>query len=132
MNPQLGKKYSRMAIHKMLGGQIQHYLPFKDGQVLCGCFDTSPKLNPGAPEEIVFGRTDSDQDIVGDSAEMVSRQGTAIPIFMFRGAAQWEYIGDYVCVKLSRDEDLLRRKMREYPQRGNIAGVLYFKRVKKG
>lgn len=125
MKLELGQSYSRKAIHKMVGGQLQHYLPFKDGQVLCGCFNTSPKLNPDAPEEVLFGRA----PIVEEMAEMVYRQHTPIPIFMFRGPAQWKYIGDYLCVGLSRDADLLKSKMKKQPQRGNIAGVLYFIRV---
>jgi hypothetical protein len=109
----------------MIGGQLQHYLPFKDGQILCGCFNTSPKLNPGAPEEVLFGRA----PIVEEMAEMAYRQHTAFPIFMFRGSAHWEYIGDYFCVGLSRDVDLLKSKMKKHPQRGVIAGILYFRKV---
>ena len=125
MKPELRQSYSRKAIHKMVGGQLQHYLPFKDGQILCGCFNTSPKLNPGAPEEVLFGRA----PIVEEMAEMVYRQHTAIPIFIFRDSAQWEYIDDYLCIGLSRDADLLKSKMKKHPQRGIIAGVLRFRKV---
>jgi len=111
----------------MLGGSQIAFLPHKDGQVLCGCFDTSPKLNPGAPTEVLFGRGAPQVD---ETAEMIYRQHTAIPVFLRRAPGQWEYIGDYLCTGLSRDADLLRRKMKVYAERQNgIAGVLYFEKV---
>jgi len=127
MKPEVGQTYSRRAISKMLGGSQIAYLPHKDGQVLCGCFDTSPKLNPGAPTEVFFGQGATK---VEEMAEMIYRQHTAIPIFLRRTPGQWEYVGDYLCVHLSRDADLLKRKRNAYPHRQNgIAGVLYFKKV---
>ena len=125
MKPKLGRKYSRQQISKMLGGQTHHYLPFKNGEVLCGCFIVSPEKNPGAPEEVLFGTG----PVVGDMAEMVYDQGSPISIFIFRCFGQWEYIGDYRCVDLSRDSELLKTKMKAYPERGKIAGVLRFEKV---
>ena len=125
MKPKLGDKYSRQEISQMIGGQLHHYLPFKDGEILCGCFKPSRRWNPGAPEEVVFGRA----PIVEETAEMVYRQGTAIPIFIFRTHAQWEYIGDYRCVGYSRDSNLLKEKMEAYPERGEIACLLRFEKA---
>lgn len=127
MKPKLGTTYSRRAISKMLGGSQIAYLPQKDGQILCGCFDTSSRLNPGAPSEVLVGGGAPE---VNRTAEMVARQPSAIPVFLRRAPSRWEYVGDYVCTRLSRDPSLLQRTLQQYPHRRNgIAGVLYFKRV---
>ena len=125
MKPKLGQKYSRQTISRMIGGSIVAYLPYKDGEILCGCFNRSRKLNPGAPEEVVLGKG----PIVEKTAEMVYHQGTPIPIFIFRSGARWEFVGNYRCVEYSRDANLLKEKMKVYPERGEIAGVLRFENV---
>ena len=125
MKPKLGQTYSRVEISEMLGGSSVAYLPYKDGEVVCGCFDPSPKHNPGAPEEVLFGSG----PIVEETAEIVNRQSTAIPIFIQRASAQWEYVGNYRCIGLSRDPKLLKQRMLTYPERGDIVGALRFKRA---
>ena len=125
MKPKLGQKYSRVEISKMLGGSQVAYLPYKDGEVVCGCFDPSPKHNPRAPTEVLFGSG----PIVEETAEIVNRQSTAIPIFIQRASAQWEYVGNYRCTGLSRDPKLLKKRMLTYPERGDIVGALRFKRA---
>jgi hypothetical protein len=127
MKPKLGQKYSRQEISEMMGGSPQHYLPFKDGEILCGCFNPSREYNPGAPELVLFGS--SKNRIVEDTAEMVYRQSTPIPIFIFRSSAQWKYIGDYRCVGYSCDSILMKEMMKEYPERGEIVGLLRFKKA---
>jgi hypothetical protein len=125
MKPKLGQKYSRREISDMVGGSTVAYLPYKAGEVLCGCFDPSPRFNPTAPEEVLFGSG----PIVEETAEMVSRQRTPIPIFIYRAPSQWEYVGNYRCVGLSRDKKLLKQRMQKYPERGEIVGALQFERV---
>ena len=121
----IGEKYSRQEISELLGGPTIAYLPYKDGQILCGCFDRSPKWNPGAPEEVVYGPG----PIVKETAEMVHRQGSAIPIFLRRSPGNWEYVGDYRCIGHSRDPELLKARMNKYPERGRICGVLRFEKA---
>jgi hypothetical protein len=128
MELKLGHLYSRQQISEMIGGSIQAYLPVKGGKVVCGCFNTSEWYNPGAPEEVLFGRAES-MPKVEESAEMVYQQGTPIPIFLFRRTAKWEYVGDYRCISLSRDPALLAQKMQAHPQRGVITGVLRFEKA---
>jgi hypothetical protein len=112
----------------MLGGSPIAYLPHKDGKVVCGCFNTGERYNPGAPEEVLFGREHPMPD-VEKSAEMVYQQGSPIPIFIYRAAASWEYVGDYRCTALLNDANLLSQKMEEHPQRGKIKGILRFEKV---
>jgi len=128
MELKLGHLYSRRKISQMLGGSMQAYLPFKDDKVLCGCFNTSEWFNPGAPGEVFFGRAEP-MPAVEESAELVYQQGTPIPIFVFRGSAKWEYIGDYRCVSLSRDPALLAEKMKAHPKRGAFVGILRFEKA---
>lgn len=128
MKPKLGQTYSRREISAMLGGPIQAFLPYRNGQVVCGCFNTSKSLNPGAPEEVLFG-SDEGLPIVEKTAQIVYQQGTPVPVFLFREDAQWEYVGDYRCVALLRDSKLLEQRMRTYPQRGTITGVLQFEKA---
>jgi hypothetical protein len=128
-----GKRYSRSEISEMMGGSIQAYLPFKDGRVTCGCFRVEETLNPGAPEEVLFGRVPIMPD-VEKSAEMVSEQGKsgeAVPVFIFKAKGKWEYVGDYRCTELIRDASELRRKENEHPCRGSITGILRFEIVIK-
>lgn len=125
MKLKLGHKYSRREISKMIGGSPVAYLPYKDGEVLCGCFTRSSRYNPGAPEEVLFGSG----PVVEETAEMIHRQGTPIPVFIYRAPAQWEYVGDYRCTGLSREPKLLKKRMRAYPERGEIVGALRFKKA---
>ncbi len=127
----LHQNYSRREISKAKGGSLQTYLPFKNNRVTCGCFRVEEAYNPGAPEEVLFG-CDEPMPDVEKSANLVHAQGKrdeAIPVFIFRASAQWEYIGDYRCVFLSRDPALLRQKMKEHPLRGTITGILRFEKV---
>ena len=127
MKPTLGQKYSRQEISEMIGGSPQIYLPSKDGEILCGCFRPSPEYNPDAPGEVLFGPSPS--GIVEENAEIVYRQAAPIPIFIFRSNAQWEYIGNYRCVRHSRDANLIEERMKKYPERGEIAGILWFEKT---
>jgi len=121
----MGEKYTRREISRMLGGPTVVYLPYKNSQIVCGCFDCSRSLNPGAPEEVVYGPG----PIVEQTAEMVYRQHSAIPIFIRRSVGNWEYVGDYRCIDHSRDPELLKDRMARYPERGKIVGVLRFEKV---
>ena len=112
----------------MLGGTTQACLPTKGGRVTCGCFDTDEWFNPGAPDEVMFGRP-YDMPKLEKAAEMVFKQRTSIPLFLKRGSAEWEYIGNYRCIALLRDPALLEEKMKAHPKRGKITGILRFEKA---
>ena len=126
MVPELGKRYSRSEIASMLGGGIVPYLPTRDGVVVCGCFKCTPRWNPGAPEEVVFGLG----PLVRRAAELVAEQANAIPVFLFRANGAWEHVGSYQCTGLRTDVATCRRAEKANPARGEICGVLSFKRVR--
>ncbi len=122
---EVGQTYSRQEISDALGGSIRLYLPTSGGRVVCGCFNRVPTLNPGAPKVVTFGPG----AFVERNAELVSQQADPIPVFLFQSTGLWEYVGRYRCTGLSTDPAVLRREMQANPERGEIAGVLYFKRV---
>lgn len=128
---QLGCKYTRRDINQAVGGQMQTYLPTSGGRVVCGCFDPSDAMNPAAPEEILFGEPYPTPEI-DKSAQLVFEQGLRgeeIPVFLKRATNEWEYIGDYLCIGITRDPRVLARKMASHPARRTFTGVLRFEQV---
>lgn len=127
---QLGRTYTRNQIGRELGGSKQAYLPNIDGRVTCGCFKPH-EVNPDAPEEVLFGRPDDTPEI-DRAADLVFQQGQNgddIPVFLKRQVNEWEYVGQYLCIGITRDRRVVRRKLESYPARGNFSGVLRFEQV---
>jgi hypothetical protein len=120
-----GETYSRREISDELGGQLQHYLPFKGDKILCGCFRPERRYSPEAPEKVHFG----EGDVVRQSAELMSQQSEPIPVFLCERARKWKYIGLYRCYGYTTEPSLLKQEERKYPERGIIKGVLYFKEI---
>ena len=114
----IGHCYSRPEISEVLGGEIRMYLPSRNGQVVCGCFD--PERNPGAPREVLVGVKPRNQK----RAEMMLRQGGAIPVFLKRGSGRWEYVGRHVITGDSTDRRMLQQKEEEAGR--PVTRVLYF------
>ena len=50
---QISRSYTRNQIHKVLGGNLEQYLPTVDGRVVCACLQS--KYNPEAPDVILVG-----------------------------------------------------------------------------
>ncbi len=93
----LGQLYTRQQIHEAIGGDLQSYLPHVGGRVVCGCFDNH--LNKRAPFEIDVGNK---PDVIKYAERVESQTGT-IPVFMKRGSAEWEYVGEFSALKLERN-----------------------------
>ena len=123
--PELGQSYSRVKISAELGGNIRSSLPESNGIVVCGCFNTAHRWNPGAPEEVTLGT----KQRVRTAARKLKEQSAIIPIFLFTETSKWEYIGDYLCMEYTEDKELCDQKIKENPERGPIGGVLYFERA---
>lgn len=105
MSFKIGQTYSRAQISQQLGGNRIWFLPVKNNKVVCGCFTMSD--NPDAPEEVLFGPGPKREE----TAQLVFEQGKsgqAIPIFLFRDAKKWKFVGKYRCVGLSQDSNLIR------------------------
>jgi hypothetical protein len=128
---EIGLSYTRQQISDLLGGSVRAYLPFTGGKVVCGCFDPSDAMNPNAPEEVLFGEP-HEAPVVSETARMVFRQGqegTAIPVFLKRTSNQWDYVGEYLCIGITFDPRVVKRKMKENPRRRPFSGVLRFEKV---
>ncbi|NJM44206.1 MAG: hypothetical protein HC858_09950 [Brachymonas sp.] len=111
------QNYTRQQIHDTVGGDLQSYLPHRDGHVVCGCFD--PALNARAPFEIDVGNS---PDVIKYAERFVS-QTDAVPIFLKRSSSEWEYVDDFHSVKLERsEEDLYAFKAFRRP---DAVAVLY-------
>lgn len=82
--PEFGRKYSRFQIRNMLGGgHLRDYLPSRNCEILCGCFNLSPNLNPGALNYVLYGKGPR----VESEAVMVHQQNRTIPIsFVTQGS----------------------------------------------
>lgn len=65
----------------------------------------------------------------GRAARCPARGGQPIPVFLFRSAGAWEYVGTYKCTVIRTDPETCRRADLKNPAREGITGVLYFKRV---
>jgi hypothetical protein len=99
-----GERFSRMQISQMLGGNPQQYLPTVGGRVVAICVD--PASNPRAPYEILPGRGPT----IEHTARMLARQREALPCFLKRGNAVWEYVGNFRPTSISVDWALLAAK----------------------
>lgn len=117
MHLTIGTCYSREQIRETVGGgDLQSYLPHSHGRVLCGCFD--PALNARAPYEIDVGNLPN----VIRYANALMEQGSEIPVFLKHGTGKWEYLGQFLPVKYSTEnEDLFPNK----PRRPDAVAVLY-------
>lgn len=97
----IGKTYSRRQIHDVVGGELQTYLPTRDGKVVAVCVNR--KHNRGAPEVILPGFPPK----VRRNAEIYHQQGTAVPLFIKERSNAWRYAGDYQVHERSVDPDVI-------------------------
>ena len=67
-----GEFYSRQAIQDVLGRDIVSFLPQRNHELVCGCFNT--RLNPSAPREVLVG----DKPRVVRAARLLVEQRSAI------------------------------------------------------
>jgi hypothetical protein len=118
----VGDYYSRFQIHDMLGGEIQSYLPQRNGQIVCGCF--TKHFNPDAPEEIQVGNRPK----VVKKTNLLSSQNTAIPVFMkdcarvSKSERIWRYCGQYRFKVLLDGGQLIRVAETKYADDKGIDG----------
>ncbi len=117
----LGQVYTRQQIHDAVGGGVQSYLPRKNGRIVCGCF--THDLNSHAPDIVLVG----DAPNVIRDAEVFAKQLDPVPVFIKLQVNQWEYVGDYVVERYSKDPKELE-PMRRQEGRPHAVGALFLKR----
>ena len=119
-----GCLYTREEIHRLLGGDLQSYLPHVGGRVVCGCFRVD--LNPDAPGKVLVG----DSEDVVKYAKVLAQQGEPTPVFIKREPKRWEYIGDFLAVEYCEDPEEVAQRAAD-AGRNELAGVLVLEPVDK-
>ncbi|MFI5398928.1 MAG: HNH endonuclease [Candidatus Binatia bacterium] len=117
----IGASYTRSAIATRLGGDLQGFLPHKDGNVVCICLD--PAKNPSAPPKVPVG--------LGRTRLRYARrffeQRSAVPLFIKLGRNYWEYRGNYRCVRHITDSRAVRR-LADPDGRRDARAIIYIQR----
>jgi hypothetical protein len=96
---QLGSVYTRQQIHDRVGGNLQSFLPDKDGRVVAACLRLD--RNPDAPGVILAGEGEG----IERAAELLAGQRESLPTFLKRRIGEWEYVGQFVVQRCSHDPE---------------------------
>lgn len=118
----VGELYSREAINRELGGELDQYLPQKDGKIVCGCFRAED--SPRVPDEVLVGTG----AVVKRKAQLFTTQRWYVPIFIRREDQAWEYVGDYRVQGFLDTPAVLERKRTE-AGRTDVTRVLYLEKA---
>lgn len=121
---EIGRWYSAKDIAAVVGGELQTYLPQREGQIVAGRFNK--QMNPEAPERVYPANLPR----VLDKAELLVAQGSPVPIFMKdrKSDRGFKYVGRFKGVALRRDQASIEAAQRR-SGRGDLAGVLELERV---
>src|SRR6266545_1901654 len=93
----IGRAYTRPQIHSLVGGSLRSYLPHVRGQVVAACLRLD--TNPAAPAVILPGRGPG----IEAAADLLISQTTSVPTFLKRAPCAWEYVGEFLPARWSRD-----------------------------
>ena len=115
----LGRRYSRDKIFEVLGGNMQAFLPMKDGRVLYGAFKR--QLDPEAPHVVLPG----DGPEIVKSARTFAQQADPVPIFLKHEANQWEYVGLYRVHSFSENPAIIARYASRAARTDKVTMVLF-------
>jgi len=100
------KSYKRSYISNVLGGGVQDYLPHAGGRVTYGAF--AKDLNPDAPSIVLPGTGEE----IERWAHAFYEQGESVPVFLKKRSNEWVYMGEYRCIELSEDPDVIAPKLK--------------------
>lgn len=118
--------YSRADIQRLVGGELQTYLPQRDNVILAGCFNR--ELNPDAPTEIQAGNLPQ----VVRKAKLLSTQlHTVFPVFL-KGRQRdkkYRFIGYYKCRDCSTSKEALAKAELRSGRHGELSYLLYLEEV---
>ena len=119
------KDYTRTDIQKVLGGELQTYLPQKNKRILAGCFNE--ELNPDCPNEIQAGNKPQ----VKKKAELLISlsacpEGFQFPVFTkpTMKSKYYRYQGIYQCIGGSNELDVLAKAEEKSGRHGKLTYVL--------
>lgn len=119
---QVGQFYSRKDINSVMGVrhfyEAESYLPTVGHKVVCGCFD--PEINPELPFKVIVGHAEG----IVRRAVTFQNQRYYIPVFIKRAAKKYEYVGDYMVERHSRDPKTIMREIERWDLE-DVERVLY-------
>lgn len=97
--------YTRMQIQKLVGGELQSYLPQKNKRILAGCFNRT--YNPDCPEQIQAGKA---KKVVDKAELLISQPDNVFPVFVKEGKSSrtYSFIGYFRCTGGRNDPGSLR------------------------
>ncbi|MHB1642285.1 MAG: hypothetical protein ACYCS8_06450 [Acidithiobacillus sp.] len=116
------REYKRSDIQKILGGELQSYLPQKNGIILAACL--SIESNPDAPYEVQVGNAPK----VVKKAELLSNQPeTRFPVFIKNRRADkiYKFIEYYRFKSLSRNKRVIEKAEERSSRYGELAYILH-------
>jgi hypothetical protein len=119
----VGQEYPLAAIQTAFGGDNMSYLPESGGRIVCGRFTRD--MNPLAPERVLVG----DRPQVRRKAELLARQGGALPVFIKIRPNRWRYHGLMRVVEYVTDSSVFEHEARVANRQGEVAGVLVLTRA---
>jgi hypothetical protein len=120
----VGDFFTRQEIHEMYGGEIQSYLPQKNGQIACGCF--TQRFNPDSPVEIQVGNHPK----VIKKAKLLAAQKSSIPVFIKdparigKSERIWRYCGRFKFDSLVDDRNLVQAAEKKSGRLGELVFLL--------
>ncbi|MFZ6864130.1 hypothetical protein ACO0K7_15970 [Undibacterium sp. Ji67W] len=86
---EMNKSYSREDIHNACGGDIQSFLPIKNGKVVAACI--RPERNLLAPDVIICNNGSAARA----AGKTLAKQAEAIPVFIKLDSELFKYVGDF-------------------------------------
>jgi hypothetical protein len=116
----VSKKYTRTEIMGLVGGEIQTYLPQKEGIILAGCFNL--ELNPDCPIQIQAGNAEK----VKKKAELlIGQPDTVFPVFVkeTQKDSLYRYIGLFRCISGTSESSILSEAEAKSGRYGKLSYV---------
>lgn len=120
------KDYTRTDIQKILGGELQSYLPQKNRVILAACL--SIESNPDAPIEVQVGNAPK----VVKKAELLSGQPkTRFPAFVKNRRADktYKFSGYYRFESLISTKKIIEKAEKKSGRYDELAYVLFLKKA---
>jgi hypothetical protein len=122
----INKEYTRSEIQKIVGGELQTYLPQKDKRILAGCFNE--ELNPECPNEVQAG---SSPRVKAKAELLLEQQDNVFPVFTkpTMKSKTYQYKGYYRCVSGTNDRSALALAEEKSSRHGQIPYVLKLQQI---
>lgn len=120
------RKYTRIEIAGLVGGEIQTYFPQKEGVILAGCFNL--ELNPDCPIQIQVGNAGK----VQKKAELlIGQPDTIFPVFVkeTRKDSLCRYIGLFRCISGTSESSILSEAEAKSGRYGKLSYVFNLEMV---